>query len=284
MRTRNLKPGFFDNETLGSGNPLIQLLFAGLWLIADRDGRLEDRPLRIKAKIFPFRSVDADKLLAELASLRDSDGTPFITRYESSGRKVIAVVKFREHQHPHPKEISLGFEPPGPEAANSNGSAANNGGTAGPICPSPTSLTPSPTSLTPSPDSGARGKRSESAEGFDEFWTQYPRKEAKPKAVEAWNHLKPDPTIRAAILGTLSRQKTSDQWSREGGRYIPLPSTYLNQRRWEDEPATAKPGGQRGASKRYNPSQHGGPGNAQGSYAPQPSAEPSGSADAEQGT
>ena len=64
MRARNLKPGFFKNEDLAELPFEGRLLFAGLWCLADREGRLEDRPKRIKAEIFAFDSVDVDKLLS----------------------------------------------------------------------------------------------------------------------------------------------------------------------------------------------------------------------------
>src|SRR5262244_3073085 len=54
IRARNIKPGIFKNELLGAADPLLTLLFEGLWCMADREGRLEDRPLRIKAEIFPY--------------------------------------------------------------------------------------------------------------------------------------------------------------------------------------------------------------------------------------
>jgi hypothetical protein len=54
MRACNIKPGFFKNEVLGTAVPILSLLFSGLWGLADREGRLEDRPLRIKAEIFPL--------------------------------------------------------------------------------------------------------------------------------------------------------------------------------------------------------------------------------------
>lgn len=115
MRTRSIKPGFFDNETLGSADPLVQLLFAGLWCVADHDGRMEDRPARLKSKIFPYRNCDMEKLLGKLAELRDSDGMPLIIRYVASSKRVIAITKFATHQRPHPKEPSLGLPDPPPE-------------------------------------------------------------------------------------------------------------------------------------------------------------------------
>ena len=48
-RARNIKPSFFTNELLGTEDPMVSLTFAGLWCLADKEGILEDRPLRIKA-------------------------------------------------------------------------------------------------------------------------------------------------------------------------------------------------------------------------------------------
>ena len=43
------------------------------------------------------------------------------------------------------------------------------------------------------------------------------------------------------VLAALERQKCSDRWQRDGGQYIPDPTTWLNGRRWEDELFPAEP-------------------------------------------
>src|SRR5579859_5296088 len=96
-RTRNLKMGLYRNELLAELPFEGRLLFAGLPLIADRAGRLEDRPKRIKADLFPFDDVKVDDLLADLAE------RAFITRYQVEAVAVIQINKFLEHQSPHPK-------------------------------------------------------------------------------------------------------------------------------------------------------------------------------------
>ncbi len=53
MRARSRKPGFFKNEDLAEVGPYAQLLFERLWCLADREGKLGDRPKKIKAEIFP---------------------------------------------------------------------------------------------------------------------------------------------------------------------------------------------------------------------------------------
>lgn len=97
-RVRNIKPSFFKNEDLAECSAFARLLFAGLWTIADREGRLEDRPKRIKADILPYDTVDGEQLLAELAAKN------FIARYEIEGNKYIQILTFTEHQKPHQNE------------------------------------------------------------------------------------------------------------------------------------------------------------------------------------
>jgi len=98
-RSRNVKPGLFKNEILGEADPLITILFIGLWCLADKAGRLEDRPKRIKAEIFPYREEpDINGYLTELERMG------FLTRYEVAGERYIEVKNFSKHQSPHKTE------------------------------------------------------------------------------------------------------------------------------------------------------------------------------------
>ena len=97
-RARNIKPGFFTNDQLGELPPLARLLFAGLWTLCDREGRVEDRPKKIKAELLPYDACDGDELLSMLAD------AGFISRYEVGEKRVIQVLEFAKHQNPHVKE------------------------------------------------------------------------------------------------------------------------------------------------------------------------------------
>jgi len=70
---------------------------------------------------------------------------------------------------------------------------------------------------------------------FEEFWIAYPRKMGKGAALRSWKRIHPDEELSSKILDAIAKQKTSDQWNRDGGKYIPLPTTWLNQERWHDE-------------------------------------------------
>lgn len=97
-RSRNLKPGFFQNEDLAECGPYAMLLFEWLWCTSDREGRLEDRPARLKIQALPYFDVDCDELLTKLHNKK------FISRYEIDGNKYIQVLQFSRHQNPHPHE------------------------------------------------------------------------------------------------------------------------------------------------------------------------------------
>ena len=56
-RARNIKPGLFSNEVIAELPAFDRLLFIGLWCLADREGRLEDRPKRIKMELFPLSLI-----------------------------------------------------------------------------------------------------------------------------------------------------------------------------------------------------------------------------------
>ena len=97
-RARNIKPGFFRNADLVELSMEARLLFIGLWTLADRAGRLEDRPKQIKMDVFPADSVDCDALLNQLAA------TGMVVRYEVNGGRYLQVVNFSKHQNPHRDE------------------------------------------------------------------------------------------------------------------------------------------------------------------------------------
>jgi uncharacterized phage protein (TIGR02220 family) len=107
MRARNLKPKLFKNEVLGEIVPLYTLLFQALWCLADREGRLEDRPKMIKAETFPYRDgIDINGYLTELERLG------FIQRYAVDDVGYIQVIKFAVHQSPHHTEKPSDIPPP----------------------------------------------------------------------------------------------------------------------------------------------------------------------------
>ncbi len=130
-RARNIKPSFFTNDILAECDMASRLLFIGLWTIADREGRLEDRPKKIKAEILPYDDCDCESLLQQLS------GHGFIHRYEARGNKYIQILNFVKHQNPHIKEAASTI----PESDQPRASMVRNV----PLTDSPLLIPPSPT-------------------------------------------------------------------------------------------------------------------------------------------
>ena len=80
-------------------------------------------------------------------------------------------------------------------------------------------------------------KKKQILDQFDVFWKAYPRKVAKKKALEAWTKAAEEKDFPGldAILEAIEQQKKSDQWTRDGGKFIPYPTTWLSQGRWADQ-------------------------------------------------
>ena len=76
-------------------------------------------------------------------------------------------------------------------------------------------------------------------EAFILFWKAYPRKTGKDKALESWK--KKSPPL-ADCLTALEWQRNQSQWVKDSGQFIPHPTTWINQGRWNDEPIKASAG------------------------------------------
>jgi len=72
---------------------------------------------------------------------------------------------------------------------------------------------------------------------FDEFWRDYPRKQAKQEAHKAFMAPSPDEVTHARMLEAIRRQKAGEQW--KDPQFIPHPATWIRGKRWEDETASS---------------------------------------------
>jgi hypothetical protein len=71
-------------------------------------------------------------------------------------------------------------------------------------------------------------------EGFEQFWKLYPKKKSRKEALKAWTKLKPDAELHRTLITALGSHCVSEDWTKDGGRYIPNASTWLNGERWTD--------------------------------------------------
>jgi len=120
LRSRVIRPGIAVNEDLAALGPEAILLFERLWMLADREGRVEDRPDRIRAEAFPYwREFPVEKLLEKLVE------KCFIVRYTARHCNVIVIPKFAAHQPVHAHEAKSTLPPMPRRAAKSTSSNGN---------------------------------------------------------------------------------------------------------------------------------------------------------------
>jgi hypothetical protein len=208
-RIRSIKPAFFLNEQVAALPFHWRLLFVGLWTQADREGRLEDRPVRLKAMLFPYDDLDVNDGLGCLVN------AGLITRYEGNTQRLIAIPTWVKHQQPNVKEAQSEYPPPVTKAHNHRAltmQASQEGKGAG------------------------AGKEQEGngmdiaalRANFDRFWAVYPRKVGKDAAFSVWQRRHPDVEVILAAV-----QAQAPLW--DDPKFIPHPRTWLSQGRWLDE-------------------------------------------------
>lgn len=235
-RMRMIKPGFFTNDELAEIPPLGRILFAGLWCLADRAGRLEDRPKKIKAELLPYDEADADELLSCLASHQ------FIIRYRVNSVRYIQVTNFERHQSPNVKEPPTALPAPCQHSESTVQETpvtvtVTVTGTDTDTDTEPTDAAPAGADETDAPPRKVvrLASASDYSEAFNRFWSAYPRRVNKHGAWLEWQRrLKEgaveDELIRAAdnLARYCEREGTDEQ-------FIPHASTFIGrQRRFED--------------------------------------------------
>jgi hypothetical protein len=242
MRARNIKPGFFINEDLAEVDAHGRLLFIGLWCLADREGKLEDRPKRIKGELFRYDAISYEAIDAQLMKLADLG---LIIRYEIDGLRYIFIPNFLKHQSPHYNEKPSTIPHPlltKDESTFNQGrnKAPTMGGVLPPDSLNPDILNPDLTDL-PDFASGDCPLKPVSRNFEDEFKTTfypaYPKKKDPAGALKAYLKAGKAGGLPSAesLLAILEEQKTWPEWNREAGKFIPHPASWLNGERWKDE-------------------------------------------------
>ncbi len=229
-RARSIKPGFFRDRKLLSLPPLARILFAGLWTVADRDGRLVDDSEQIRLDVLPSDRCNIEKLLQALSDAK------FIVRYEDESNRYIQIRTWGKHQNPHMKEPASTIPAPVLPSASSGISGAK----------IPSSLNPVTDSLNPELVLGARTPTAIALlDDFPAFLEAATACELLPasetdvqQARFEWRNLDPDQK-RAALTGLRTRQAAGEF---SDPAFRPLPQNYLKKRLWQ-RPIRASPRG-----------------------------------------
>lgn len=228
-RARNIKPSLFTNELLGTDDPMVTLTFVGLWCLADKEGKMEERPLRIKAELFPYRdNVDINGYLTVL------ERKGFIDRYVVDGMAYIQVVNFLKHQSPHHTEKPKGY-PDKPLNLNDTCDVTVKSPLDNDRFTVPTrSDSLIPDSLIHKNIEQKKTARINYSDTFESFWKNYPRNEGKAPAYAIWQKLKLDDML-AEIVAGLQWSISHNGWDKDA-KFCPHAQNWLKARRWEDAP------------------------------------------------
>jgi len=222
-----------DEKVDALSDDTARLLFT--WLIPhlDCEGRQYGDPITIKSIVFPRRNISPKRIEKYLVEL---EKTGLIVRYSVNGNTYLFSPQFEKHQTglQKSKEAQSQIPPITPELLQSKSRVGHlqvKGKVKGKVKEETTKESVF---------------KKELAKRFGIFWEAYPKKVSKGQAEKAFQHIHPSEGLMGIILAAISKQKKSDDWLKEGGKYIKNPSTWLNARCWEDE---IRKGGGNGSAK-----------------------------------
>ena len=224
-RIRTIKPEFWTSAQVLECSTNARLLFLGLWNFSDDKGRHPDSPKQCKAEVFPAD----DFTLADITGMLDELSTNgLIKRYTHEGKGFFYIPGWRHQRIDKPQPAKY----PDPfDERSTNIPGAFPPYTIG--------------NDTKGKDKNSCAPKRRTHEGFERFWSAYPKKANRKKALEAWKRHNLEP-LADRLTADVEARKAKDRGWREG--FVPLATTYINGQRWEDEiDETAANGTSRGA-------------------------------------
>ena len=238
MPNRILKESICTSDNVDELTPFQETFFYRLIVNCDDFGRMDARPKILSARLFPLKSLKEDQTKDALRALANAE---LITIYEVNGRPYLQMKTWENHQQVRAKKSKY----PSPDEATCMDMEADGSNCEQMIANDskcPRNPIQSESESNPNPKREKRAHDQEVAERFARFWAAYPRKEAKKNAEAAFRKIDPDEELLARMLDSIAKWARSEQWTKDGDRFVPHPATWLNGRRWEDEPPKAAPG------------------------------------------
>ena len=232
MPNRILKESICSSEEIDQLSLFQEVFFYRLIVNCDDFGRMDARPKILCAKLFPLREVKQKNILESLHALASSG---LILLYEDGDHPYLQMKTWDRHQSIRAKKSKY----PSPDECkqmNADDFICKQMISDESKCPrNPIQSNPNPY---PNPNTNPNPIREYPAKPedlFPRFWSAYPRKDDKANAKKQFDKIKPDEELLQKMLSTLEKQKKSEQWQSDGGKFIPYAATWLNGQRWEDE-------------------------------------------------
>lgn len=212
-----INPSIWESSKVNVLGRDARLLFIGLISNADDDGYFRADTRAIRKAVFGMDDLTVDqvgKWVEEVKSM------PSVHFYEADGEQYAHFTNWTKHQTLREDRRIPTSHPLCPDCPQQGDSVVT------------TKRQPIAAEV-----KGSKGKLSKGygQEDFDRFWISYPKKVAKSAAIQAWKRLAPDEKLLRQILKSLDFYRQSEDWTKQGGKYIPYPASWLNGRRFEDE-------------------------------------------------
>lgn len=264
MPNRILKQSICDSETIDSLSWFEEVLFYRLIVNCDDFGRYDARPKILKGRLFPLKDgVRAEQIEKALNTLASAE---LVDLYTVHGKPFLQMRTWAAHQQARastPKFPGMDeADKPGDVDPISNDINCNQMISNDINCNQILSNVPVNENDNENDkrerETGARAREDDSGDSeadrlFDAFWAEYPKKADKKAARRAWGKIRNLCKVYPGIMDALRRQKESPGWTKDGGQFIPNPSTWINGERWNDEAPKPWPGaGAGGAAGAYH--------------------------------
>lgn len=217
MPNRIIRESALTSHSLAKLSDGAERLFWRLTIVADDHGRFDAYPPTVKARCFPtlVDRLKSDKIRSWLIEL-SRDHCLF---YTVEGRPYGQFHNWAEYQRQYGHASKF---PPVPADCGTS--------------PQDPALT---LTLTLNRESILRidthTAQPELSDEFVEVYRLYPRKVGKQAARKVWDKMNGSRPPLDVLLKAIAAQAETEQWKKDGGRFVPHLATWLKGKRWEDE-------------------------------------------------
>lgn len=249
MPSRILKESICTSESLSGVSAEAEVLFYRLIVKADDFGLYHGNPKIIASLLFPLNVPSEKKVASWLSELCNSG---LVATYTADdGKKYLKLLSWDKHQNRRAQKSKF----PLPKELDNNciqQNTSDNSDTCGQM------QTDSSVNVNENVNENDIRKRVTAQngagdDGFEKFWSVYPRRVGKKDAVKVWKQIKPDEELISLIVQGVERWKQSDQWTKDEGRFVPYPATFLRGERWNEyDRAAATPSPVQAPVKNYD--------------------------------
>ena len=212
MPNRIIRDAILTSQAVTSLDWPEEVFYRRLMSVVDDYGRCESFPQLLRSRCYPLQT---DKVrVADISRWMAACQTAgLIAVYVVSGKEYLQLEKFGQQQRspskcPDPPAVAI-------------------------TCPQV--LADDPLVVSVVVDVEEKSSPSAPEARFEKFWEAYPRKVGKDAARKAFDKRKPDDLLLTSMLRSIEIQARSEGWRKDGGQFIPHPSTWLNEGRWQDE-------------------------------------------------